>query len=112
MSGSLDLPADLQNIYDREINVTISCLRDSDIDVWLGVEVSGHGARRNSVGRLRVAPWLQKAIAHFYPASTYATSLSPEVLAARGYAPVSPSAAARMPCGHLRRRMWRPIWRR
>jgi hypothetical protein len=48
-----------------------------------------------------IVPWLQEAIAHFYPTSTYAASLSPEVrerAAARQFLP--PRIAARVNCPH------------
>ena len=79
MSSTLDLAGELQKIYDSEINVRISWLGDGGIDVRLGDEVNGYVAEETALAASQIAPWLQEAIAHFYPTSTYATSLSPEV---------------------------------
>jgi len=75
MNGSLDLSNELQKIYDSEINVRISWLWDCGIDVWLGDEVNGYVAEE-TVAASEIASWLQEAIAHFYPTSTSAISLS------------------------------------
>jgi hypothetical protein len=76
-------------------------LWDGGIDVWLGDEVNGYVAEETISTAAEIAPWLQEAIAHFYPTSTYAASLSPEVLeraAARQFLP--PWIAARVNCPH------------
>jgi len=96
-----DLTAELQKIYDSEINVRISWLWDGGIDLWLGDEVNGYVAEETVSAASEIARWLQEAIAHFYPTSTYAASLSPEVrecAAARRFLP--PGIAARVNCPH------------
>jgi hypothetical protein len=101
MSDSLDLAAELQKIYDSEINVRISWLWDGGIEVWLGDEVNGYVAEETLVAASEIAPWLQEAIAHFYPTSTYAASLSAEIrerAAVRQFLP--PRIAARVICPH------------
>jgi hypothetical protein len=101
MSHSMDLAAELQKIYDSEINVRISWLWDGGIDVWLGDEVNGYVAEETVSAVSEIAPWLQEAIAHFYPTSTYTASLSLEILeraAARQFLP--PRIAARVICPH------------
>jgi hypothetical protein len=101
MSSSLNLATELQKIYDSEINVRVSWLWDGGIDVWLGDEVNGYVAEETVPAASEIAPWLQEAIAHFYPTSTYAASLSPEVrarAAARQFLP--PRIAARVNCPH------------
>ena len=101
MSDSRDLAAELQKIYDSEINARISWLWDGGIDVWLGDEVNGYVAEETLSAAAEIAPWLQEAIAHFYPTSTYAASLSAEVrerAAVRQFFP--PRIAARVNCPH------------
>jgi hypothetical protein len=101
MNSSLDLVDELQKIYDSEINVRISWLWDCGIDVWLGDEVNGYIAEETVAAASEIAPWLQEAVAHFYPTSTYAASLSPEVrerAAIRRFLP--PRIAARVNCPH------------
>ena len=99
MSGSLDLAGELQKIYDSEINVRISWLWDGGIDLWLGDEVNGYVAEETVSAASEIAPWLQEAVAHFYPTSSYTASLSPEVRergAVRQFLP--PRIAARVNC--------------
>jgi hypothetical protein len=102
MRDSLDLAAELQKIYDSEINVRISWLWDCGIDVWLGDEVNGYVAEENLAATADIAPWLQEAIAHFYPTSTYAASLSPEIRE-RGAVRLfrAPRIAAQVNCPHF-----------
>jgi hypothetical protein len=74
--------------------------RDCGLDVWLGDEVNGYVAEE-TVAASEIASWLQEAIAHFYPTSTYAASLSPEVrerAAVRRFLP--PRIATRVTCPH------------
>jgi hypothetical protein len=40
--------------------------------VRLGDEMNGFMAEENVASIAEIVPWLQEAIAHFYPASTYA----------------------------------------
>jgi len=75
----VDLSAELQKIYDSEINLRISWLWDGGIDVRLGDEMYGYLAEENVRSVSEIIPWLQETIAHFLPASTYAASLEPEL---------------------------------
>jgi hypothetical protein len=80
--GSLDskvmLEHELQGIYESEINVRIGWLWDGGIDVRLGDEVNGYLAEENVSSMGDIVPWLQEAIAYFYPHSTSAKSLDPQ----------------------------------
>jgi hypothetical protein len=101
MSGSPDLAAELQKIYDSEINVRISWLWNCGIDLWLGDDLNGYVAAETVSAASEIAPWLQEAIAHFYPASNYAASLSTEVRARAAIRPfLAPRLAARVNCPH------------
>jgi hypothetical protein len=74
----VDLAAQLQEIYDGEINIRISWLRDGDIEVWLG---DGMNAAE----------------------STYSASLAPDLrqrAATRRFLP--PKAGARVICPYPR----------
>ena len=96
-----ELAVELQKIYDSEINVRISWLWDGGIDLWLGDDIGGYEAAENVPSVADVIPWLQEAIAHFYPTSTYAQSLGKEVIeraAERIFAP--PQAGTRVNCPH------------
>ena len=73
------LEHELQRIYDSEINVRISWFWDGGIDVLLGDEMNGYLAEENFSSMADIVPWLQEAIAHFYPDSTYAKSLDPQI---------------------------------
>jgi hypothetical protein len=75
----VNLAHELQKIYNSEINVRISWLWDGGIDVRLGDDVNGYLAEENVRSVAEIVPWLQEAIAHFYPHSTYASGLSAEV---------------------------------
>jgi hypothetical protein len=87
--------------YDSEINVRIGWLWDGGIDVRLGDEVNGFLAEENVLSITEIVPWLQEAIAHFYPDSTYAKSLDPQIRerAARRLFR-SPIAGAQVRCPH------------
>jgi hypothetical protein len=92
---------ELQKIYDSEINVSISWLWDGGIDVRLGDEMNGFVAEENVRSTAEIVRWLQEAIAHFYPTSSYAASLDPELrerAANRLFLP--PTVAARAICPH------------
>jgi hypothetical protein len=69
----MDLATELQRIYDSEINVEIGWFWDGGIDVRLGDKMNGYLAEENVRCVAEILPWLQEAIAHFYPTSTYAT---------------------------------------
>jgi hypothetical protein len=47
--------------------------------VRLGDQINGFLAEKTFAHAGEIAPWLQQAIAHFYPDSTYARSLPDEV---------------------------------
>ena len=75
-----DLAVALQKIYDSEINIRIGWLWDGGIEIRLGDDVNGLHLAEETVGTVAgIVPWLQVAIAHFYPESIYANSLSPEL---------------------------------
>ena len=75
----MDLATELQKIYDSEINIRIGWFWDCGIEVRLGDEVNGFLAEEHVQLVVEIIPWLQEAIAHFYPDSDYARSLSPEL---------------------------------
>jgi DNA-directed RNA polymerase subunit RPC12/RpoP len=75
----MDLAIELQKIYDSEINIEIGWLWDGGIEVRLGDKMSGYVAEENLTSTAEILPWFQEAIAHFFPASTYASSLDTEV---------------------------------
>jgi hypothetical protein len=97
----MDLAAELQRIYDSEINVEIGWFWDGGIDVRLGDKMNGYLAEENVRCVAEILPWLQEAIAHFYPTSTYATGLDADVrerAARRIFAP--PRLGATVRCHH------------
>jgi hypothetical protein len=67
----VDLAAELQKIYGSEINLRIGWLWDAGIEVRLGDEMNGFLAEEIVSSVADVLPWLQEAIAHFYPTSIY-----------------------------------------
>ncbi len=75
----MDFAGELQRIYDSEINVRIGWFWDGGIEVRLGDELNGFLAEETVRSVHEVLPWLQEAIAHFYPACPYAASLDTEV---------------------------------
>jgi len=95
------LPTELQKIYDSEINIEISWLWDGGIDVRLGDSLNGYVAETNVPLVADITAWLQEAIAHFYPNSTYAEGLPLELRerAARQIFAV-PTSGARVTCPH------------
>jgi hypothetical protein len=99
--NSGDLAVELQKIYDSEINVEISWFWDAGVDIRLGDKVNGYLAEQNVPSVAEILPWLQEAIAHFYPTSTYARSLESEVhehASRRIFTP--PSVGATVTCPH------------
>lgn len=74
-----DLAGELQKIYDSEINAKIGWFWDGGIEIGLGDEMNGYMAEETVKSIGEIIPWLQEAIAHFYPGSSYARSLSPEL---------------------------------
>ena len=96
-----DLASELQRIYDSEINIRIGWFWDGGIDVWLGDGTNGYLAEETVPSVDEILPWLQEAIAHFYPNSEYATSLSSEIrlrAAQRLFRP--PSSGMQVRCPH------------
>ena len=97
----MNLADELQRIYDSEINIRISWLWDGGIDVWIGDDLSGYRAQDTVASVADIVEWLQDAIAHFYPKSTYAKSLDPGVkerAAKRLFQP--PKIGAQVRCPH------------
>jgi hypothetical protein len=75
----VDLGIELQRIYDSEINLRIGWLWDGGIEVRLGDEVNGFLAEETVQFVADIVPWLQEAIAHFCPTSSYAASMESEI---------------------------------
>jgi hypothetical protein len=75
------LAAELQRIYDSEINAEIRWFWDGGFTVRLGDKVNGFLAEEEVNSVADVLSWLQEAIACFYPHSDYAQSLEPAVKA-------------------------------
>ena len=75
----MDLASELQKIYDSEINVEIGWLWDGGITIRLGDKMNGYLAEENVTSVADIVPWLQQAIAHFYPGSSYAKSMDTAV---------------------------------
>ena len=97
----MDLATELQKIYDSEINIEIGWFWDGGIDVRLGDQMNGYLAEENVSSVSEILPWLQEAIAHFYPTSTYATALDAGVrerAAHRIFSP--PRIGAQVFCPH------------
>jgi hypothetical protein len=96
-----DLAEELQRIYDSEIDVRISWFWDDGIELRLGDEMNGYLAEEDVGSVAEILPWLQEAITHFYPQSSYAALLSPEIrerAATRLFRP--PKVGARAICPH------------
>ena len=96
-----DLVTELQQIYDSEINVRISWFWDGGFEVRLGDERNGYEAEEIVSSASEILPWLQEAIAHFYPDSSYAVSLDPAITEgakSRLFRP--PRTGARAICPH------------
>src|SRR5215831_7729852 len=97
----MELAAELQKIYDSEINVSIGWVWDGGINVRLGDAINGYLAQENVASTRDIVPWLQEAIAHFYPDSTYAQSLDAHVHErAKSRAFLPPQAGAQVRCPH------------
>ena len=98
-NSGMDLAEEFQLIYESEINLAITWLWDGGIDIRLGDAVNGFLAEENVRTMAEILPWIQEAIAHFYPSSDYAQSLDPELrerAAKRLFWP--PAARARVIC--------------
>lgn len=97
----MDLAAELQIIYNSEINIEIGWVWDGGIEVRLGDKINGFLAEENVNSVSAIVPWLQEAIAHFYPHSQCAASLDAEVrerAALQVFSP--PRTGARALCPH------------
>lgn len=95
------LDTELQRMYDSGINVRISWFYDGGITIILGDEMNGFLAEENVSTMADIIPWLQDAIAHFYPTSTYALTLPAELrerAATRRFLP--PRIGAQAICPH------------
>ena len=103
LESSVDLAAELQRIYESQINVRIGWFWDCGIEVRLGDDINGFLAEEFVPSIGEVLPWLQEAIARFYPDSTYAKTLDPELrerAARRLFTPPRTGAMAICPhCG-------------
>jgi hypothetical protein len=75
----MDLAVELQNICGCEINIEIGWFWDGGIDVRLGDKMSGYLAEENLTSTAEILPCVREAITHFFPTSTYASSIQPEV---------------------------------
>ena len=75
----MDLAVELQKIYKSEINVEIGWFLDGGIEVRLGDKMSGFLAEETLTSTAEIIPWLQEAIAPFFPTSAYASTLDAEV---------------------------------
>src|ERR1043165_9118171 len=62
-----DLAAELQRIYDSEINVKIGWFWDGGFEVRLGEDSNGHVAEENVNSAVEIAPWLREAIRALFP---------------------------------------------
>jgi hypothetical protein len=101
--NAADLATEHQRIYDSEINLRIDWLWDGGIRVALGDEMNGFVAEESVDSVAGLVPWLEAAIARFYPDSTYTASLSPEIKESaqtRFFQP--PQIGARVACPHCR----------
>ena len=63
----------LDKLYDSEINFSISCFWDNNLDVKLGDEMNGFAAETNVATSAEAATWLDEQTRKFYPTSKYAT---------------------------------------
>ena len=73
-----DLAAELQRIYDSEINLRIFWFWDAGFTVQLGDQMNGYLAEEIVGSAAEILPWLQAAIAHFYPDSASTRGLDPD----------------------------------
>lgn len=68
----------LDRLYESEINFSISCFWDNNIDVKLGDEMNGFAAESNVKSAAEAAEWLDREARRLYPDSTYAHGVNPE----------------------------------
>jgi len=74
----------LDALYDSEINFSISCFWDNNIDVKLGDQMNGFQAEGNLETANDAARWLDEQARKHYPTSKYATSKEPPSEAENG----------------------------
>jgi hypothetical protein len=75
----VDFATELQGISATKSASASVWFWDCGIEIRLGEEMNGFLAEETVRSVDEVLPWLQEAIAHFYPDSTYAASLDREV---------------------------------
>jgi hypothetical protein len=96
-----DFAEELQRIYDSEINIRIGWFWDCGIEIRLGDDINGYLAEETVRSVADIIPWLQEAVAHFYPQSNYAASLGQEMQERAKYRLFQPpKAGAQVWCPH------------
>jgi hypothetical protein len=70
----MDLSAVLTDLYDGELNCSISCISDSGWDVKLGDELNGFVAEGNVKTPEEIAEFLHAAALTHFPTSAYANA--------------------------------------
>lgn len=68
----------LDRLYESEINFSISCFWDNNVDVKLGDEMNGFAAKSNVKSAAEAADWLDREARRLYPDSTYSRGVNPE----------------------------------
>ncbi len=66
----------MQDLYDSEINFSVSTFWDGGFDVKLGDEMNGFLEEANLTYWGQVSPWLQLATLRHYPNSAFAQKWS------------------------------------
>ena len=75
----MDLTTDIpQQLYESEINFSISCFWDGGFTVKLGDDMNGFGAERQAQTYADALAWLDQEARKQYPSSLYATGKYPE----------------------------------
>jgi hypothetical protein len=96
-----DLAVELQRVYDSEINMQIGWLWDGGVEVRLGDDMNGYEAAVTLESVRETLPWLQEAIAHFYPDSTMRRRLIQRLVSGRETDSSSRRASARAPSARI-----------
>jgi hypothetical protein len=68
----------LQDIYDSEINITISWFWDGGIDIGIGDAINGFKDENNFDTILEAMRWLRQRLVELYPESDFAKKWSNE----------------------------------
>jgi hypothetical protein len=63
-----------QQLYESEINFSVSCFWDGGFDVKLGDQLNGFAAEAHLDSWDEVEPWLQSKAQLYYPESGFAKS--------------------------------------